>query len=670
MNNEKTIKKRLLKLAEIILINSKLYFEKDNPKISDHEYDKYVVENNKLEEKYPHLKLENSPNNIIGNLPSNKFIKSNHKSPMLSLGNAFNKNDIDDFLERIKKFLNINNNTNINFVCEPKIDGLSLNLYYKKGKLISAATRGDGAIGENVTLNISAIEDIPNLLFPNPPADIEIRGEVFLDKNDFIQLNKNLEKKDQFANPRNAAAGSLRQLDHTISHKRPLRFIAHGLGYCSKNYTYVREFYEDLKKWQIPTNELTSFFNSTDKMIYFFNRIEEKRSSINYDIDGIVYKIDEYNLQNRLGFIGKNPRWAIALKFSAEKTKTKILDIDFQIGRTGAITPVARLQEINIGGVIVSNASLHNFDDIEKKDIRVNDIVEIQRAGDVIPQVTKVVKKSQNRGNKIMPLKKCPTCNHKTSKDIGEAILRCPNTYNCESQIIGQLVHFVSKKCMNIDGLGEKQIKQFFKLKLIKKIEDIFYLDRHKNIIIKLDGWGTISYTKLINAINVSKKITFDKFIQSLGIRFVGETVSKLIACECVNINNFLNYQKQIISISNIDGLGPKALSALNNYFNNPDNLISIKKLSEILNIKDFIKLKSDNFFSNKKIVLSGTFKLTSREEAKHLAQTQGAKISSTISKRTDFLIIGDKPGSKLKKAQELNVPIISENEWYKKIKV
>jgi len=670
MNDEKTIKKRLSELAEIILINSKLYFEKDKPKISDYEYDQYLQENNELEKKYPHLKLGNSPNNFIGNLPSNKFIKTEHKAPMLSLGNAFNKNDINDFLERIKKFLSINNQTNLNFICEPKIDGLSLNLYYKKGKLISAATRGDGKIGENVTLNISKIKDIPKSLFPNPPEDIEIRGEIFLNKNDFIKLNKNLEKKDKFANPRNAAAGSLRQLDHKISHNRPLRFIAHGLGYCSHNYIYIREFYEDLKKWKIPINKLTSFSNSTDKMIYYFNSIEEKRSAINYDIDGIVYKIDKYNLQNRLGFVGKNPRWAIALKFSAEKTKTKILDIDFQIGRTGAITPVARLEEINIGGVIVSNASLHNFDDIEKKDIRINDIVEIQRAGDVIPQVTKVVKKAKNRKNKIIPPNNCPTCNQKTIKEIGEAILRCSNTYNCKSQIIGQLIHFVSKKCMNIDGLGEKQIAQFYKLKLIKKIEDIFYLDRHKDTIVKLEGWGEISYNNLINAVNFSKKITFNKFIQSLGIRFVGETVSKLIAYEFMNINNFLNYRNQIDNISNIDGLGPKALSSISKYFNNSNNLISIKKLSEILDIKDFIKPKSDNFFSNKKIVLTGTFKLTSREEAKHLAQTQGAKISSTISKKTDFLIVGDKPGSKLKKAKELNIQIISEDEWFKKIKV
>jgi DNA ligase (NAD+) len=664
------IKKRLKELSYIIKKNNLLYHQKDKPEISDKEYDSFVLENNKLEKKYPNFILKDSPNNLIGSSPEKKFQKILHKIPMLSLTNAFDQVDLKDFIDRIKKFLNLDINTKISFISEPKIDGLSLNLFYRNGKFISAATRGDGYVGEDVTLNISNVLGIPKLLNKkNPPKEIEIRGEVFLNKLDFIKLNSNFEKKNKFANPRNAAAGSLRQLDASISRSRPLRFIAHGIGFSSRIYNDISQFYYDLKNWNIPVNDLNETHSSIESMMKYFSKIEKKRSSLEYDIDGIVFKINNYNLQERLGFVGKNPRWSIALKFSAEKTKTKILDINFQVGRTGAITPVARLEEVNIGGVIVSNATLHNFEEIEKKDIRIGDIVEIQRAGDVIPQVLKIIEKSKNRGMKIVSPKKCPSCRSVTNKERDEVILRCSNIFNCEAQKIGQLVHFVSKKSINIDGFGHKQIKQFFKLNIINKIDDIFNLSLHKQKILSLEGWGNLSYNKLINSINKSKEISLEKFIFSLGIRFLGETNSKLIAKEFKNINYFLKQTQNNERLNNIDGLGPKAVKSIIIYFNNKDNLNCVKKLISILNILDFKKPNINNFFSDKNIVFTGNLKYLSREEAKYLAQQKGAKILSSVSKSTDYVIVGDKPGSKVKKAIELKITILTEKEWLKKIK-
>ena len=449
---ENEIKKRLKFLAKIISKHNILYHQKDKPEITDYEYDKYIKENNKIEKKFPHLILTNSPNKLIGSKVLNKFEKIQHKSKMLSLANAFDKKDLVEFIDRVKKYLKIDDNTKIEFVSEPKIDGLSLNLYYKNGKLIYACTRGDGNIGENVTNNISNVDGIPKILNTLKfPKEIEIRGEIFLEKKDFIELNINLSDKNKFSNPRNAAAGSLRQINPNITKKRPLKFIAHGLGYTDNIYKKINDFYADLNTWKIPVSKNISINDSINSMFDFYKTIESKRSDLKYDIDGIVYKVNDYNLQNRLGYVGKNPRWAIALKFSAEKTSTKILDIEFQLGRTGAITPVARLESVNIGGVLVSNATLHNFDEIEKKDIRVGDLVEIQRAGDVIPQVIRVLKKNKIGSDKITSPKFCPSCHKETFKEKNEAIIRCNNSDKCNAQILSQLVHFVGKKSMNID---------------------------------------------------------------------------------------------------------------------------------------------------------------------------------------------------------------------------
>jgi len=389
-------------------------------------------------------------------------------------------------------------------VKSPKIDGLSLNLVYKNGNLISAGTRGDGFTGEDVTENILNIKNIPSKLIKDFPDFIEIRGEVFLNKSDFEKLNSKLENKSKFANPRNAAAGSLRQLDISISHSRPLKFIPHGIGKCSYNFDKIENYYDQLKNWNIAPNNLSKKCQSVEEIIKFYNQIDQKRSAIDYDIDGLVVKINSFKLQERLGYVGKNPRWAIAIKFSAEKANTMIQSIDYQVGRTGAITPVARLQPVNLGGVIISNASLHNFDEIKKKNINVLDLVEIERAGDVIPYVTRLVKKNSKLNSKIKPPRNCPICKSIVLKEKDEAILRCSNTYGCSSQKIGRIIHFVSKKSLNIDGFGEKQVKQLFNLKYINKVEDIFNLEKFETEIIELDGWGELSFSNLINSINNS----------------------------------------------------------------------------------------------------------------------------------------------------------------------
>ena len=665
---ESQIKKRLKELSILIKKHNNYYHNLDKPIISDGEFDKLIKENNKLEKLYPSLILEDSPNKKIYGKIKNKFIKINHKSQMFSLANAFNENDISEFVKRSKKFLNFNDSQNFEYLCEPKIDGLSLNLYYKEGKLISAGTRGDGFVGENVTDNILNIKNIPKNLQNKHPEFIEIRGEVFITKNDFKTIKKNLDEKNQFANPRNAAAGSLRQLDVSISHRRPLNFIAHGIGICSEKYKTINEFYNNLQNWGIKPNPLIKNCYSEKDIIKFFNYIDSKRSTIEYDIDGLVIKINDTNIQNRLGYVGKNPRWAIALKFSAEKANTKIESINLQVGRTGAITPVAKLTPVNIGGVVISNASLHNFDEMNKKNINVSDIVEVKRAGDVIPYVTKLIKKNSKSNNKILYPKTCPVCGGIAKKELDEAVLRCTNKFECYSQKIGQIIHFISKKSLNIDGFGEKQAKQFFDLKIINTIDDIFTIENYKDQIMSLEGWGELSFNNLANSINRAKNITLEKFIYSLGIRFVGEINSEILANEFGNIEKLISSIQNNKQLDNIDGIGPKAIESIKDFFSNRNNLKIIKKLNKILSIKFKKKLVKDNYFSNKHIVFTGTLLSLSRDEAKYLAKSNGAKILSSVSKKTDFLIIGSKAGSKVEKAKSLGIKVLNEKDFLKKI--
>ena len=667
-NNEKLVIKRLKILAKVIEKHNHLYHNLDKPKITDLEYDKLVKENNELENNFPHLILSNSPNKNVGSKVKSKFEKIKHLSQMFSLGNAFNSNDIQEFIKRVNKFLNNTKTNNFKFLVEPKIDGLSLNLLYQNGKLISAGTRGDGFVGENVTDNIKKIRDIPNNLNNSFPDLIEIRGEIFIDKDDFKFINSKLSIENRFANPRNAAAGSLRQLDTSISHNRPLKFIAHGIGKTSKSYKSIEEYYIDLRKWNIPTNNFCYFCNSIDEIMKQYEKINNIRGEINFDIDGLVIKIDSMDLQNRLGYVGKNPRWAIALKFSSEKANTIIEDIDFQVGRTGAITPVARLKPVNIGGVIVSNASLHNFDEINKKNINILDTVEIERAGDVIPYVKKLVKKNNISKKKFLIPKVCPDCGSKIVKEIDEAVLRCSNKYGCDSQILGQIIHFISKKSLNIDGFGEKQAKQLFELKIINKYEDIFNLLKFKKEILKLDGWGELSFKNLINSIEKSKNITLEKFIYSLGIRHIGEINSEILAKEFRDLNKLIYSINNREKLKNIDGVGPKAIESICEFFSNDKNVETLKKLQNLVKISNPEVNKMNNYFSNKNLVFTGTLVSLSRDEAKYLAKNNGAKILSSISKNTDYLIIGQKAGSKIQKAKMLGVKIIDEKQFLLKI--
>ncbi len=658
---------RLNELANLIKKHNHLYHNEDRPKISDVEYDKLVRENQELEKKYPQLKLNNSPSNEIGSKVKSKFEKSIHLSPMHSLANGFNELDLIEFDERVKKFLNLDMIELLEYICEPKIDGLSLNLTYKKGVLISAATRGDGKIGENVLKNISNIKNIPQNLKNKYPDLIEIRGEVFLNKDDFEKINSELDEKNKFANPRNAAAGSLRQLDYSISKSRPLKFLPHGLGKCSKDFENFEDFYKSIENYGIRVNKLTNKFSNLKSIYQMYKDINDKRSSLNYDIDGLVIKLNNLSKQKRLGLVGKNPRWAIALKFSAEKAKTMIQEIDLQVGRTGSITPVARLKSINLGGVLISNATLHNFDEIKKKNIQIGDTVEIQRAGDVIPQVLRVVKKSNNNKS-IHPPKTCPVCGGKTYKEENEAVLRCQNIYGCYAQRISQIIHFVSKKALNIDGFGEKQVKQLYDLELIKNVSDIFKLENHKSKIIKLEGWGELSFNNLINSIEKSKIINLDKFIYSLGIRFIGEVNSEILAKEFKKIKNFILASKKNDYLSNIDGIGPKAMNSIKDFFSYNQNIQLLERLSSFLNIKDETDENIDNFFNGKNIVFTGSLSSISRDEAKYLAKNVGAKIQSSVSKSTNYVILGQKTGSKAKKAKELNINTMTEDEFLKNI--
>ena len=665
---EKKITIELKDLSKKISKHNELYHKYDKPIISDYEFDKLIERNNYLEKKYPHLILDYSPNKNIGSDTLEKFKKIKHKEPMLSLGNAFNDNDIYDFIKRTKKYLNYPNQ-NLIFSCEPKIDGLSINLTYEYGKLIRACTRGDGYIGEDVTDNIKTINDIPiNFKSKNYPDFIEIRGEVFLEKNDFLILNNSLNEQKKFSNPRNAAAGSIRQLNNTITKSRPLKFIAHGIGGSSVKFSNIKQLYDKMETWGIITNNYNEIIEDIESLKEYYKKINSLRSKFPYDIDGIVYKINDIELQNRLSFVGKNPRWAIAYKFKSLKVTTKILKIDIQVGRTGSITPVARLEPVNIGGVNVSNATLHNFDEIHQKDIREKDIVEIERAGDVIPHVLKVIEKNKKREKKFLVPKNCPVCGSKLLHDKDEAVLRCNNYYNCEAQLIEKIIHFVSKKALNIEGFAEKQIRFFWKLKFIKNASDIFLIKKYESKILNLDGWGEKSYKNLIDNINNSKKVDLQRFLFSLGIRYIGEINSLTLATHFLSIENFLRNAKNKKNLEDIDGLGPKVINSLVEYLNMKSNQDEIKKLLNFCEVNNYKKINTKSKFNNKFVIFTGKLLVMSREEAKNKVILLGAKISTSVNAKTDYLIYGEKPGSKLKKAKELKIKTISENEWIKMI--
>ena len=659
--------KNKLKLLEKY---NKFYYQNQKPIVSDKQFDKLKTEILELEKKHGFSDTK-SPSVKIGYKPSKKFQKFKHKVKMLSLSNAFNQEDLINFQKKNINFLALDKNYEFEYSAEPKIDGISASLNYKKGKLIRGLSRGDGEEGEDITENLKTIRDIPlNVSHPDFPEEIDIRGEVFIETNDFKKIEKD------FANPRNAASGSLRQKDPKKTKLIPLKFIAYTFGFTSEMKSKKQsDFIKDLDKWNFKTSELNKTIKGVDNLVKYHFDIEKKRFNLKYDIDGIVYKVNDFNLQKRLGFMATAPRWAVAHKFSANYSVTKIIDIDIQVGRTGALTPVAKVKPVNIGGVMVSNATLHNEDEIIRKDIRIGDTVKIERAGDVIPHVISVDKKLRSSESKkyIFP-DKCPSCGSKTIKEYNsitkkvDAVRRCSNDgFGCEKISIEKLKHFVSKDALNIEGLGKKVIEKFWDLKFIKLPNDIFNLNFE--IISKLEGWGYQSAENLKNSINKSKKLKLDKFIYSLGIRHIGQENAKLISEFLGNYSNFikLKEQKNIEDLSNIDGIGETQITSLKNFFKNNLNLQVILSLSKVLIIEKNNIKKKGGVFSNKTLMFTGKLDNISRAEAKSIVENNGGKIVSNVSKKLDYLITGEKPTlRKVKMANDLKVKILNQIDFEK----
>ncbi len=658
---EKIYKKKIKEFQK----HNKLYYDKSTPAISDREFDELKADIINLEKKYSFLRSTKSPTDTIGFKPSKNFEKFKHKEQMLSLSNAFDKKDLINFEKKILNYLN--NKTALEYSVEPKIDGISASLTYLNGNLTYGVSRGDGSEGELITNNLKTIKDIPHkILKKNIPKEIEIRGEVFIEKKDFENI------KDNFANPRNAASGSLRQKDPKETSKIPLKFIAYTFGFISENkFKNQSDFLNELKSWGFLTSDYNKVIKSTDELVVFHQQFEKKRFELNYDIDGLVYKVNNLQLQKRLGFTSNAPRWAIAHKFSADHAYSEILNIDIQVGRTGALTPVAKVKPVNIGGVVVSNATLHNEDEIIRKDIRVGDTVKIERAGDVIPHVLEVdIKKRDGKSKKFNFPKKCP-CGFDTIKEFNkitkkyDAVRRCPDKgFECEKIAVEKIKHFISKDAINIDGLGKKVVEKFWDLKFIKLPQDIYNLDYQK--ISSLDGWGSQSASNLKFSIENSKKVTLDKFIFSLGIRHIGIENAKIIADFTKNIKSFLNFfkKKKIKELINIDGIGETQVKSLEKFFQNKTNIKVVEKLSEILNIKDR-EVKNKGKLKNVSFMFTGKLQNISRAEAKSLIEENAGSIVSSVTKKLDYLVIGEKPTNrKVEQAKNLGIKILTQKEW------
>ncbi len=654
-------KKYQAKIKEYIKHNQ-LYFEKSKPIISDSEFDKLKLEIVDLEKKYTFLKNKNSPSKNVGFKPSKSFDKFEHKIPMLSLSNAFDEDDLINFEKKIYNYLN--KKIDIEYSVEPKIDGISASLTYINKQLEFGVSRGDGKIGEVITENLKTINDIPlEIKSDDFPDEIEVRGEVFIKKKDFLKI------KDNFANPRNAASGTLRQKNPEETKKIALNFIAYTFGFIQKNsVNYQSDFLDNLKKWGFKTNKDNKILSGINDLIIFHKKFENKRFDLDYDVDGLVYKVNDLNLQSRLGFTSNSPRWAIAHKFSADSAYTKILNIEIQVGRTGALTPVAKVQPVNIGGVVVSNATLHNEDEIKRKDIRIGDVVKIERAGDVIPHVINVDLTKRNNNSKLYSFpQKCPSCGSNTTKEFNkttkkyDAVRRCTNdSFDCERIAIEKLKHLISKEALNIDGLGKKVIEKFWDLNLIRKPQDIFKLNYSK--IITLEGWGELSVRNLKKSIENSKKVSLQKFIYSIGIRHIGLENAKLISDNVKNISRFLEIIKknQIDKFINIDGIGETQINSMKNFFANKKNLEILIDLKSILSIESQILIKN-GILKNKTFMFTGKLNGISRAEAKSLIEKNSGTTLSNVNKNLNFLIVGDKPTKKkLDQARIFGTKIIS----------
>jgi len=675
---EDNIIKNYLKKIKLIEQYNKFYYDQDSPIVSDQQYDDLNKEIIELEKNNSFLKKHGSISNNVGFRPSSKFNKIKHAKPMLSLMNAFDASSIEDFIKKINNYLN-NKNLNLSFSLEPKIDGISASLTYKDGLLVRGLSRGDGEIGEDILENLKTIKQIPyKIIGKDIPKIVEIRGEVYIGKKDFKKI------KDKFANPRNAAGGSLRQKDSLITANIPLQFFAYGFGEIEP-FIFSKQsvFLKKINEWGFKTNPHNFLAKNITEIEHQYNKIEKIRSNLDYDIDGLVLKVDELLLQSRLGNTSNSPRWAIAYKFSSVKVTTRINDIIIQVGRTGALTPVAKVEPVTVGGVVVSNATLHNEEEIIRKDIRIGDFVTIQRAGDVIPQVVSVdLSKREKHLKKFIFPTKCP-CGYETIKEINantkkvDAIRRCPDRgYQCQFIAKEKLKHFVSKDAFNIDGLGKKVIDQFWELKLIKTPSDIFNLDYKK--IENLEGWGELSVNNLKVAIKKSSNILLDKFIYSLGIRHIGQENAKLLGNFFTTNNKFTELfnsfkRKDLLkNITELDGIGSAQLRSLDEFFSNKINNEIISSLIKNLKIENSKVLNKNGKLRGKTIMFTGGFEKISRSEAKSLVEENGAKVLSAISSKLNILVTGNnKPTkSKIEKAKEMGVKIISETEWYKLLNI
>lgn len=656
------IKDRLKNLKKTIQEHDHAYYLLDDPLISDHEYDSLFQELKKIESENPHLITPDSPTQRVGGGPLDEFKQIAHKKPMLSLGNAFGNDELNAFYKRVTETLDI---TDIEFSAELKFDGLAISLFYEEGVLKYAATRGDGLVGEDVTHNIKTMKVIPlRLRSDNPPKILELRGEVLMNKEDFLELNEQQKKQDLkvFANPRNAAAGSLRQLDPAVTAKRKLQFFAYGLGEVdtSVHFDYHSQMIDFIESLGVPVSKYSEIVQNNIEMEAYFQKILGQRNALPFDIDGIVFKVNSIKSQNNLGFVSKAPRWAIAYKFPAEEAETIVNDITVQVGRTGAITPVARLKPVFVSGVTVTNATLHNEDEMNRKDIRIGDSVMVRRAGDVVPEVVRVIlEKRPNHAIKFTMPKQCPICGSDIERIDGEAAQRCTGQYKCNAQIKQGISHFISRKAMNIDGLGEKIVDQLFEQGMLKNIADIYKLDF--TVIENMDRFGKKSVENLKESIEISKKTTLGKFIYALGIRNVGEATSKELAAHFRSLDNLFNATVEDYLM--VNDIGPVVAESLVKYFHNANNQQIINSI--IASGISWPTLKEINAINsklnNQTFVVTGTLNSFSRDEIKDLIEANGGKVSGSVSKKTSYVIVGDNPGSKADKANELGVPIITE---------
>ncbi|MCZ6743257.1 MAG: NAD-dependent DNA ligase LigA [Alphaproteobacteria bacterium] len=675
--NEAEAAAELARLSEEISRLDVLYHQLDAPQVSDAEYDRARRRNAAIESRFPALIRADGPSARVGAAPASGFAKVGHSVPMLSLDNAFNADDVREFVDRVRRFLNLEAEATVGLMAEPKIDGLSISLRYEAGRFIMGATRGDGTTGENVTANLKTLDDIPDRLGGTGwPQVLEVRGEVYMRKSEFLALNARQVEvgAKAFANPRNAAAGGLRQLDSSITASRKLAFFAYGWGEVSAPMAEtLAESRDRIRSWGFALTD-AQLCASAEEMIDYHGRLESRRAALDYDIDGVVYKVNRLDWVERLGFVSRSPRWAIAHKFAAERAETMIEKIDIQVGRTGTLTPVAHLTPVTVGGVVVSRATLHNEDEIKRKDIRVGDHVVVQRAGDVIPQVVEAVKAKRPKGAKPFRFPaKCPRCGSLAVREEGEVAWRCTGGLICPAQAVQRLKHFVSRNAFDIEGLGGKHIESFRHDELIETPGDIFRLADKKAAIESREGWGEKSVENLLAAIETRKTITFERFIYALGIRQVGEATAKLLAR---TYHSFTDWQKAMTAaqdrasdayseLTAIDGIGPAMADDILGFFAEPHNRAVLDDLNRLLTIEDAaMGAAADAPLSGKTMVFTGTLTSMGRKEAKTRAEALGAKVAGSVSAKTDYLVAGEKAGSKASRAAALGVTVLSEDEW------